>query len=414
MIKFIHTADIHFGMENYGKIDSKTGIHTRLLDFEKALNACIDIAIKEHVDFFLFSGDAYKTHNPSQTQQKLLFKCFLRLYKADIPIVIVIGNHDHPLSFGKAHALDMLGEIPLDGFHVFSKPGTITLQTKNGPITIVGIPWPTRNTIAIADKHLDKSNSQLTEYISKAVAHIISDYAQKIDQTIPAVLASHITVNTGIFSGSEKRAIYGNDPMLMPSQLAIKPFDYVALGHLHRHQDLNPNGYPAVVYSGSIERIDFGERKEEKGFCLVRIPEKDKATYEFIAVPTRPFIQIEVKLISGISQTDQIIEEIKKYEMRDAIVKIIYHVPTGKKDMVDLKTIELACHDALDLIGVIPVHSFEAREKRNCELKITMGLDELLGNYFAAKPELVNKREDLIEKALILWQDHLDQQEQEN
>ena len=76
MIRFIHTADIHFGMENYGKIDVKTGIHTRLLDFEKALNSCIDVAIKESVDFFLFSGDAYKTHNPSQTQQKLLFKCF--------------------------------------------------------------------------------------------------------------------------------------------------------------------------------------------------------------------------------------------------------------------------------------------------------------------------------------------------
>ena len=39
MIRFIHTADIHFGMENYGKIDAKTGIHTRLLDFEKALSA---------------------------------------------------------------------------------------------------------------------------------------------------------------------------------------------------------------------------------------------------------------------------------------------------------------------------------------------------------------------------------------
>ena len=53
-------------MENYGKIDAKTGIHTRLLDFEKALNICIDRAIQESVDFFLFAGDAYKTHNPSQ------------------------------------------------------------------------------------------------------------------------------------------------------------------------------------------------------------------------------------------------------------------------------------------------------------------------------------------------------------
>lgn len=204
--------------------------------------------------------------------------------------------------------------------------------------------------------------------------------------------------------------------MLMPSQLALKPFDYVALGHLHRHQNLNPNGYPAVVYSGSIERIDFGERKEEKGFCLVSIPEKGKATYTFIPVPTRPFIQIEVALISGtsgISQTDQIINEIKKHDLKDAIVKIIYHVPMGKKDLVDLKIIEFTCSEALDVIGIIPVHNLQAREKRNCELKITMGLPELLGNYFATKPELTNKRNDLIEKALILWQDHLTQQEED-
>src|SRR5579863_16478 len=412
MIRFIHTADLHFGMENYGKIDIKTGIHTRLLDFEKALNSCIDVAINQTVDFFLFAGDAYKTHNPSQTQQKLLFKCFLRLYKAGIPIVIVIGNHDHPLSFGKAHALDMLPDLPLEGFHVFSKPGSITLTTKNGPITIVGIPWPTRNTIAIADKHLDKSNSQLTEYISKAVAHIISDFAQKIDQTIPAVLASHITVNTGIFSGSEKRAIYGNDPMLMPSQLAIAPFDYVALGHLHRHQNLNESGYPAVVYSGSIERIDFGERKDEKGFCLISIPAKGKTTYEFIPITTRPFIQIEVNLTSGISQTDQIIEAIKQHQLHNAIVKIIYHIPSGKKDLVDLKTVEYACQDALDLIGIIPIHKHEAREKRTCALKVTMDLPTLLGSYFDTKPELNNQRENLIEKTLILWQNHLDQQEE--
>jgi exonuclease SbcD len=337
---------------------------------------------------------------------------FLRLYKANIPIVIVIGNHDHPLSFGKAHALDMLGEIPLEGFHVFSKPGSLVLNTKNGPITIVGVPWPTRNTIAIADKHFDKSNAQLTEYISKAVAHIIGDFAQKIDPTIPAVLASHITVSTGIFSGSEKRAIYGNDPMLLPSQLALKPFDYVALGHLHRHQNLNESGYPAVVYSGSIERIDFGERKEEKGFCLVTIPEKEKAVYEFIPVNTRPFIQIEVHLKSGIDQTEQIIDAIKQHSLQDAIVKIVYHIPAGKKDLVNLKIVENACQDALDVIGVIPVHNFETREKRNGALKVSMDFPELLNNYFATKTDLSHKRKDLTEKALMLWQHYLDEQEE--
>jgi len=92
MITFIHTADTHFGMENYGKIDPKTGIHSRLLDFEKAFSFCIDTALEKNVDFFLFCGDAYKTTNPTPTQQKLLLNCFLRLYKANIPVVIIIGK----------------------------------------------------------------------------------------------------------------------------------------------------------------------------------------------------------------------------------------------------------------------------------------------------------------------------------
>ena len=80
MITFVHTADIHFGMENYGKIDPKTGIHTRLLDFAKALDTCIDYAIEKKVSFFLFSGDAYKTAYPSATQQKLFLECFFRYF----------------------------------------------------------------------------------------------------------------------------------------------------------------------------------------------------------------------------------------------------------------------------------------------------------------------------------------------
>lgn len=412
MIKFIHTADIHFGMENYGKIDQQTGIHTRLLDFARALNFCIDTAIESSVDFFLFAGDAYKTHHPSQTQQKMLLQSFLRLHKAGIPIVIVVGNHDHPLSFGKANALDVFGQMPLDGFYVFSKPGSIVLETKHGPISIVGVPWPTRNSVSMADDHLEKSSTQLTEYISRAIAHIITDYAEKIDPTIPAVLASHITVSSGIFSGSEKRAVYGNDPMLLPSQLAIKPFDYVALGHLHRHQNLNENGYPAVVYSGSIERIDFGERKEDKGFCLVSIPEKGKASYEFITGPMRPFIQIEVIFKAEENQTKQLLNEIARHDIQDAIVKIIYHVPPHEKDKVDLKAIQSACSDALDLIAVIPIHTLQARQTRTGALKISMPLVDLLTTYFDTKPQLKNKKDDLIEKALVLWDDHLAQQDE--
>lgn len=401
MIRFVHTADIHFGMENYGKIDAKTGIHSRLLDFERALNFCIDTAIEHNVDFFLFSGDAYKTANPSPTQQRLLFQCFLRLFKAEIPIVIIVGNHDNPLSFGKAHALELFGQLPLTGFHVIAKPTSLQLITKSGPVNIIGIPWPSKTTLALSAAHINSSASELTQYISKSVTSIIQQYAQALDANIPAVLAGHMTVSSGIFSGSEKRAIYGTDPVFLPSQLGIVPFDYVALGHLHRHQNLNPHGHPAIVYSGSIERIDFGERKEEKGFCLVTIHNKEQTTYEFIPTPTRPFIQLEVHLDGIQSQTEQILAALGHHTIADAVIKIIYHLPAGLKDRVDIHVIQQACARAQYLVGIFPIRPPDIRERR-ATLKVDMDLATLLDNYFATKPEHTTNRAQLVKKALEL------------
>lgn len=404
MIQFVHTADVHFGMENYGKIDSQTGIHTRLLDFERAFNFCIDVAIEKKVDFFLFSGDAYKTTNPSPTQQKLLLNCLLRLYKANIPAIIVVGNHDNPLSYGKANTLDVFGQLPIEGFYVVDKPMIINLNTKNGPVNVVGIPWPSRTSIAINSKHVLKTAAEITEYISKAVSSIIKDFASQLDPSVPAVLAGHLTVSSGVFSGSEKRAIYGNDPLFLPSQLAIPPLDYVALGHLHRHQDLNPHGNTPIVYAGSIERIDFGERKEDKGFCLVTIHNKGQTTYEFIKTPMRPFIQIEVELSADRNQTDQLLEAIAQHAIKDAIVKILYHVPVGKKDMVDLKAIQKACQEAMYVVGITPIHPIQTRERR-ASLNVEMDIACLLASYFESKPEFKEKKDDLTQKALQLFEE---------
>lgn len=400
MIQFIHTADIHFGMENYGKIDPVTGIHTRLLDFEKALNFCIDHAIENKIDFFLFSGDAYKTAHPTPTQQKLLLHCLLRLYKANIPVIIIVGNHDNPLSFGKANSLEIFGDMPLEGFHVFAKPGILKLETKNGPVQIVGIPWPTRNTLSLNASYEDSSET-ITSTISRAVAQLIKQYAQELDPTIPSVLASHLTVSSGIFSGSEKRAIYGNDPVLMPSELAIEPFDYVALGHLHRYQDLNSKGYPSIVYSGSIERIDFGERKEPKGFCHVNLV-RGKTTHRFIEGPMRPFYQIDVTLTADKDQTETILEHIQKVNLEESVIKIVYRLPAGVKDTVDIRTVERACSKAHYLVNIVPIHEIVTRSKRMQVGSRTMDLSALLQTYFVQKNESSKMRELLIKKGLEL------------
>lgn len=404
---FFHTADIHFGVENYGKIDQETGVHSRLLDFKKAFSLLVDQAIKERIDFVVFSGDAYKTAYPTPTQQKLLAQQFLRLQQAGIPVVIIVGNHDHPLSFGKAHALDLFGYLPMEGFHVFARPDLITLKTKSGPVQIVGIPWPTRNNVIAQDDHRFKSNKEIADYLAQRVNELITYYAQKINPAHPAILAGHLTVSSGIFSGSEKCAIYGTDPLFFTSQLALPVFDYVALGHLHRYQNLNSQSSPAVVYSGSIERVDFGERKEEKGFCRVQITQKESqrtCSHSFIALPSRPMIQIDVTITSsGVPQTEQVINAVKEHHLAEAIVKILYHLPADKKDNVDILAVTRAARDAFYLVGIFPVYSHPIKPAARTKLSVSMDFEMLLEKYLASKTELKSKKSSLLEKGKELY-----------
>ena len=129
---------------------------------------------------------------------------------------------------------------------------------------------------------------------------------------------------------------------------------------------------------------------------------KNDTEYEFIKTPQRPFIQIEVTIkATEESQTSQIIETIKKYDLKTAIVKILYHLPLGTQDSVDLNAIQRACSDAHDVIGIIPIHQPKTRTTR-VTLKVDMSLEDLLNTYFETKPELNKKKEKLIDKALHL------------
>jgi len=397
MIRFIHTADVHFGVENYGKIDTKTGIHTRLLDFKRSFDACIDTAIEEQVDFFLFAGDAYKTTTPTPTQQRLFVSSLMRLVEAGIPIVMVIGNHDNPLSFGKAHSLDIFQHISPEWCYIIDTPGHFTIETGHGPVQIVGIPWPTRTTLALKTEHISSHPDEISSYISDTVGHVIQQYAQELDPTLPAVLTAHITVSNGTYSGSEKQAIYGKDPVLLPSQLAISPFDYVALGHLHRHQNLNPDGTP-IVYSGSIERIDFGERTEDKGFCLVSIDNK-ATTYSFNQVPARPFYQIDIQLSSESDHTQQMLNALHAYDLTDAVVKIRYYIPDNIRDFVDIAVIEKACAHAHYIMGIFPVHTVQPRKRRQ-GISVESDYQTLLYTYFQHHAATHEKAEHLTKTAI--------------
>jgi exonuclease SbcD len=265
-------------------------------------------------------------------------------------------------------------------------------------VQIVGIPWPSRHSLIAKTDIRFKNSQEIVEYLSSSVASIIHDLAEQLDPTLPAVLAGHLTVSEGIFSGSERIAILGSDPILFPSQLAIEPFDYVALGHLHRFQDLNRGGRCPIVYSGSLERIDFGERNDTKGFCYITIDDAKKTAYSFIHTPSRPMIQCDVQLNREENQTEQILRALRMHDLTDAIVKIVYHIPEEMNDLVELSVVQSACKAAWHVASITPIHKPKLRERR-AQVSVQMGDEELLLQYLKMKQCSDEKIEHLLKKA---------------
>jgi exonuclease SbcD len=295
---------------------------------------------------------------------------------------------------------------------VFSRPEALTISTKSGKVQIVGIPWPSRQNILAKDDFRYKDFDKITEYISSGVTQIISDLAHSLDPSIPAVLTGHLTVSSGVFSGSEKKAVFGNDPLFFTSSLAIAPFNYVALGHLHRFQSLNSEGQIPVVYAGSIERVDFGEVRDTKGFAIVDIATtKDyvgsyhrMANVEFVPIPVRKMIEINVRLkLDGDQFTKQILDEIKKIELSDAIVKLFYHIPPGSCDTTDISLILKSLQAAWFVAGVFPVCKPVARNSRlGFEQNKDFSATELLAKYFEHKGIEKNHSSELLKQACCI------------
>ncbi|RKY63225.1 MAG: exonuclease SbcCD subunit D, partial [Candidatus Latescibacterota bacterium] len=267
MIKLVHFADVHIGVETYGRPNPETGLNTRVEDFVRCLSFLVDRALEEDVDLAVFSGDAYHSSSPSPTYQREFAGQIRRLSRAGIPVVLVAGNHDTPGTFGRASSIDIFGTLEVENTYVFTRPRLEVVETKAGPVQVVGMPWPSRSWMLAREEYRKLSDEELVERMEEVYARLVEGFAEKLDVELPSVLVAHVMVRGAGLSGSERASVVGRDPSLLPSVLANPAFTYVALGHVHRHQDLNRGGRPPLVYPGSLERINFGEEGEAKGFC---------------------------------------------------------------------------------------------------------------------------------------------------
>src|ERR671919_1661229 len=298
-IKVLHTADLHFGMENYGRIDPATGMNRRLLDFREAFAAALDHALARDVDLVLIAGDCFRTRDPLATHQREFATCLKKVLDRRIPVVIVLGNHDTPNAIGRAHSLAVFGSLAVPRLTLIEQPAVMVIETFHGPLQVAALPYLARSFLLDKDAYKGLPVDEVVRVLAAKCDDILRELASRVDPNLATVLAFHGSVHGAEF-GSERGVMVGHDLVVPYGSIDLRDghgnpvWDYVALGHIHKHQDLNEGRQPPVVYPGSIERIDFGEEGETKGFCMVDV-ERGRAAYEFVPLPARPFVTLRLE-----------------------------------------------------------------------------------------------------------------------
>ena len=335
-MKLLHFADAHIDMANYGRHDPKTGLPLRVLDFLKSLDTIVDAAISERVDLVIFAGDAYKDRSPAPTFQREWGKRIIRLSQAKIPTLLLVGNHDLSPAMGRAHAIQEFDTLQVPYVRVLQKPEFLTSDDLWGlPIQVIAMPWVARSGLMASIDASAVDVRELFARIEDRISSLIEDWIKEADTSLPLILTAHASVEGAMF-GAERMVMLGSDLVLPTSLVKDRRLDYVAMGHIHKPQNLNEGNHPPVIYPGSIERVDFGEAKDDKFFIIADVTRGDAQVQWKKIDGTRMFIERRVVLHSTENVTDELLRTLPTPDkMTEAIVKLTVEYPRELDVLID-------------------------------------------------------------------------------
>jgi DNA repair protein SbcD/Mre11 len=342
-MKLLHFADAHIDMANYGRHDPQTGLPLRVLDFLKSLDTIVDAAVSENVDVVIFAGDAYKDRSPAPTFQREWGRRIIRLSQAGIPTFLLVGNHDMSPATGRAHAIHEFDTLQIPHVRVLQKPGFLSADELGLPLQMIAIPYISRSGLMAALEVSGVDRNEVYSEIEKRLTDLMMGWLENADPSLPVVLTAHASVQ-GASYGSERTVMLGAD-FVLPASLVKDPrLDYVALGHIHKPQDLNEGRHPPVIYPGSIERVDFGEARDDKFYVIVDIA-KGQTQVEWKKLDgVRPFVDCRAVLGPALSQVEGSGENVtetlksalpKSKGLEGAIVRLTVEYPREWDTLID-------------------------------------------------------------------------------
>jgi DNA repair protein SbcD/Mre11 len=260
-MKILHTSDWHVGKVLKGR--------DRHDEHVAVLRGLVQVARDEDVDLVLIAGDVFETAAPTAKAQGLVMRTLLALRDNGRQVVVIAGNHDNA-SLLDAVYRPVLGEL---GLHVLGTPkrpeagGTLELRTRGGEaVNVAALPFLShRYAVRAAEILLHEFAEHALDYAQR-VSEIVRLLTEGFTADAVNLCMAHATLLGGRRGGGEREVQTSLDYEL-PASMFPATAHYVALGHLHRQQEI-PGPCP-VFYSGSPLAIDFGEEANEPAALIV-------------------------------------------------------------------------------------------------------------------------------------------------
>lgn len=381
-MKILHFADAHIDVANAGRHDPESGLPVRVQDFLKSLDTITNTAIDEKADLVIFAGDAYKDRTPAPTFQREWGRRIMRLSDAGIETILLVGNHDLSPSFGRAHTLEEFATFKIPHVHVVSKPQMLTPKDLGLDVQVLALPWVNRSGFITANDS-PPDVAKLADEMGLRLEALVEKWLETADPAIPTVLTAHASVQ-GALQSTGYTVSLGNELVLSQGLVKNPKLDYVALGHIHKAQDLNEGAQPPVIYPGSIEKVDFGEASDNKCFVIADV-QKGQTSVDWRKLETRKFIDRKVKLETPEKVTEQILKVLGTQEdLTDAMVRLVMEYPSEMEAVIDERAIRAYTEKALEFNLVKrPVTASRVRlpDGKTAE---SLTPEELLNLYFDA------------------------------
>ncbi|HEB64194.1 MAG TPA: exonuclease SbcCD subunit D [Chloroflexi bacterium] len=407
-MKLLHFADAHIDMSNYGRHDPETGLPVRVMDFLNSLDTIVEAAIREKVDLVLFAGDAYKDRNPAPTFQREWGKRIMRLARAEIPVLLLVGNHDLSPALGRAHALDAFQTLDVPNVRVIDRPAFLSAADLGLPLQVIALPWISRSGMMAYLDLRPENPSEVYDLLGEKLQSLVDAWVEERDPSLPLILTAHASVE-GASYGGERTVMLGND-LTLPGSLVKNPvFNYVALGHIHKPQDLNEGAQPPVIYPGSIERVDFGEAREDKFFVIAEVEAGQPTRVAWRKLETRPFLDLYHVIETPEEVTAELLALFPPPEqLRGAIVRLRLEYPAEWEALIDDAALHRAASEAFEFHLVKrPQVETRVRLQQDAEINTLSPLD-LLALYWQsihADPDETAILQDMAREVLSMQEE---------